>query len=119
MTRRLIVLSDPLSTKLYKLHFHPIEVVSRYRDTQLKQGENYLYFSQFGILNCFTANLEYIRFWSILISWLNQFYLEWNVFFNSKIYKYLVWNFTNNNEIFHPLEVVCRSSDTQLQVGQN
>ena len=37
---------------------------------------------------------------------------------NIKIYKYLVSNETNMSN-FHPLEVVGRGSDAQLQVGEN
>ena len=32
---------NPLSARLYYLNFHPLEVVSRYRDPQLQVGENY------------------------------------------------------------------------------
>ena len=35
-----------------------------------------------------------------------------------KIFKYLVSNWTNMSN-FHPLEVVGRGSETQLQVGEN
>ena len=31
----------PLPDKISNLNFHPLEVVSRYRDPQLQVGENY------------------------------------------------------------------------------
>ena len=34
---------NPQSAKLNHLNFHPLEVVSRYRDPQLQVGENYSY----------------------------------------------------------------------------
>ena len=40
--------------KLSYLNFHPLEVVSRYRDTQLQVGENYSYM-------CLTNNSDLIR----------------------------------------------------------
>ena len=33
--------SNPLPAKLFYLNFHPLEVVSRYRDPQLQVDENY------------------------------------------------------------------------------
>ena len=33
--------STSKSATLYNLNFHPLEVVSRYRDPQLQVGENY------------------------------------------------------------------------------
>ena len=36
-------LFNPCSAKLNNLNFHPLEVVSRYRDPQLQVGENYSY----------------------------------------------------------------------------
>ena len=32
---------NPLTTKLFNLNFHPLEVVSRWRDPQLQVSENY------------------------------------------------------------------------------
>ena len=34
---------NPSNTKLNELNFHSLEVVSRYRDTQLQVKENYAY----------------------------------------------------------------------------
>ena len=34
---------NPLTAKINYLNFHPLEVVSRYRDPQLQVGGNYLY----------------------------------------------------------------------------
>ena len=34
-------LVNPLTAKLFNLNFHPLEVVSRWRDPQLQVGENY------------------------------------------------------------------------------
>ena len=39
-----------LPAMLMSLYFHPLEVVSRYRDTQLQVGENYSYL--FNLKNC-------------------------------------------------------------------
>ena len=33
---------NPLLARLSYLYFHPLEVVSRYRDTQLQVGENHM-----------------------------------------------------------------------------
>ena len=33
--------SNPLTVKLFNLNFHPLEVVSRWRDPQLQVSENY------------------------------------------------------------------------------
>ena len=35
---------NPLTGKLSYYNFHPLEVMSRYRDSQLQVGENYAYF---------------------------------------------------------------------------
>ena len=35
---------NPLTAKLFIWNFHPLEVVSRWRDPQLQVGENYLQF---------------------------------------------------------------------------
>ena len=35
---------NPYPANLIHLNFHPLEVVSRYRDTQLQVAENYLIF---------------------------------------------------------------------------
>ena len=35
--------ANPCHAKLIYLNFHPLEVVSRYRDPQLQVGENYSY----------------------------------------------------------------------------
>ena len=35
---------NPFPAKLSYLNFHPLEVVSRYRDPQLQVGENFPYF---------------------------------------------------------------------------
>ena len=39
----IIALINPLSAHLNNLNFHPLGVVSRYRDPQLQEGENYSY----------------------------------------------------------------------------
>ena len=36
-----LILFNPLTDKLNNLNFHPLKVVSRYRDPQLQVGENY------------------------------------------------------------------------------
>ena len=38
--------SNPLSTKVFNLNFHPLEVVSRLRDPQLQVSENYSYLTK-------------------------------------------------------------------------
>ena len=43
---------NPKSTELNNLNFHPLEVVSRYRDPQLQVGENYSH-----LLDCLTLIL--------------------------------------------------------------
>ena len=42
----------PLLAKLSFLHFHPLEVVSRYIDTQLQVGENYSHLLKLGTYIC-------------------------------------------------------------------
>ena len=49
---------------------------------------------------------------------LNYCYWELKVCLNIKICACLVSNLTNMRD-FHPLEVVGRGSETQLQVGEN
>ena len=39
--RRQIMTFNPLTAKLFNLNFHPLEVVSRWRDPQLQMSENY------------------------------------------------------------------------------
>ena len=43
---------NPYPAKLIYFNFHPLEVVSRYRDPQLKVGENYWYLNNLGINVC-------------------------------------------------------------------
>ena len=43
----IIVVVNPESAELKKLIFHPLEVVSRYRDPQLQVAENYSYLFNF------------------------------------------------------------------------
>ena len=42
---------NPLITTLSSLNFHQRQVVSRYRDSQLKVGENYSYLLNFRLEN--------------------------------------------------------------------
>ena len=37
------LLSSHYPAKVIPLYFHPLEVVSRYRDSQMQVGKNYLY----------------------------------------------------------------------------
>ena len=37
---------NPLTAKLFNLNFHPLEVVSRWRDPQLQVSENYSYLTK-------------------------------------------------------------------------
>ena len=37
-----LVRVNPLTAKLFNLNFHPLEVVSRWRDPQLQVSENYI-----------------------------------------------------------------------------
>ena len=41
-------LFNPLTAKLFNLNFHPLEVVSRWRDSQLQVSENYLNLAKWG-----------------------------------------------------------------------
>ena len=60
-----------------------------------------------------------------LLTWINLFYQqvklqlfwEWNECLNIKIYKFVVSNLYNMSNC-HPLEVVGRGSETQIQVGE-
>ena len=36
-----VIYINPLSAKLFNLNFHPLEVVSRWRDPQLQVSQNY------------------------------------------------------------------------------
>ena len=36
-----LITVNPLTAKLFNLNFHPLEVVSRWRDPQLQVSENY------------------------------------------------------------------------------
>ena len=58
------------------------------------------------------ASTTTISFLLRFIGRLNHGHLERNVCLNINICKYLIFN-------FHPLEVVGRASETQLQVGEN
>ena len=40
-SRKLFQRFNPLTAKLFNLNFHPLEVVSRWRDPQLQVSENY------------------------------------------------------------------------------
>ena len=39
---------NPLTAKLFNLNFHPLEVVSRWRDPQLQVSENYSDLTKWG-----------------------------------------------------------------------
>ena len=41
MLQQCQIQNNPLNAKIHNLNFHPLEVVSRYRDPQLQVGENY------------------------------------------------------------------------------
>ena len=43
---------DPYPAKLIHENFHPLKVVSRYRDPQLQVAENYSYLFNFGTNIC-------------------------------------------------------------------
>ena len=43
---------NPLTAKLFNLNFHPLEVVSRWRDPQLQACENYSDLTKMEV-NCF------------------------------------------------------------------
>ena len=45
--------------------------------------------------------------------------MEWNVCLNFKIWKYFKLNKFKYAQFFQPLEVMGRSSETQLHVGEN
>ena len=50
---------NPCTAKLNNLSFHPVEVVSRYRDPQLQVVENYSYLFNFISKHC--------KFWCLNI----------------------------------------------------
>ena len=45
-------LANPWGATLQNLYFHPLEVVSRYRDPQVQVGENYPYLLNLGLNIC-------------------------------------------------------------------
>ena len=47
---------NPYSAKINYLNFHPLVVVSRYREPQLQVGENYSYFCNLTTKKC--ANFD-------------------------------------------------------------
>ena len=57
----IIVFFATILTKLKNLNFHPLEVVSRYRDPQLQVGENYSYLYN---LNQNICDLDFLLFFS-------------------------------------------------------
>ena len=40
---------NPLTAKLFNLNFHPLEVVSRWRDPQLQVSKNYVRFDKMEV----------------------------------------------------------------------
>ena len=42
-------LFNPLTAKLFNLNFHPLEVVTRWRDPQLQASENYSYLAKWRL----------------------------------------------------------------------
>ena len=58
-----MVTFNPLTAKLFNLNFHPLEVVSRWRDPQLQVSENY---SDLTIGGQLFANLAgWCHIWSL------------------------------------------------------
>ena len=53
---------NPLTAKLFNLNFHPLEVVSRWRDPQLQVGENYSDLTKMEF-NCFQILLIDVTFY--------------------------------------------------------
>ena len=57
----------PWSAELQNLNFLPLEVVSRYRDPQLKVGENYSYLAS-NICKFWSWNMhDEIYFWGYIV----------------------------------------------------
>ena len=61
--RKTIVVFDPLIAKLFKMNFHPLEVVSRWRDPQLQVSENY------SDLTKWRTSVSNIADWCHILSW--------------------------------------------------
>ena len=53
---------NPLTAKLFNLNFHPLEVVSRWRDPQLQMSENLFRFDKMEV-NCFQILLIDVTFY--------------------------------------------------------
>ena len=49
---------NPLTAKLFDWNFHPLEVVSRWRDPQLQVGENYSWLDKMEINDIFAYFLK-------------------------------------------------------------
>ena len=63
----------PLTAKLFDLHFHPLEVVSRWRDPQLQVSEN-----NSNLTTWRSTNLKYCWIISLFIfNWFKNWYVMW------------------------------------------
>ena len=56
------MLLNPLTAKLFNLNFHPLEIVSRWRDPQLQVSENYSDLKKMEV-NCFQILLVDVTFY--------------------------------------------------------
>ena len=69
---------NPLTAKLFNLNFHPLKVVSRWRDPQLQVSENYsdltiwrsTFFKYCWLMSHFMFNM-FKRWYLIMLMWLN------------------------------------------------
>ena len=59
----------PLTAKLFNLNFHPLEIVSRWRDPQLQVSENYSDLKKMEV-NCFQILLiDVIFYFNMFKKW--------------------------------------------------
>ena len=58
----LIRIINPSAAKLFSLNFHPLEIVSRWRDPQLQVSENYSDLKKIEV-NCFQILLIDVTFY--------------------------------------------------------
>ena len=56
-----------MKTRIYAANFHPLEVVSRYRDSQLQVTENL-----FAVEHCVMSTITYFRFFTALYYFIHQ-----------------------------------------------
>ena len=93
--------------------------LSRPRAHQITNTESTRIFASIIILTYKPLSVTSWLFVVCFSSRLNHSYLQWNEWLNMKILKCFFCQIQRNVSNFHPLEVVGRSSETQLQVGEH